>query len=75
VPQVELITMREAAVPLLEAAGVDLVLCGHSHAYERSALAKGMVGESGAFDAATMWWVRSPLPVCPRSCHLFGSRQ
>ena len=49
--------MREAAVPLLEAAGVDLVLCGHSHAYERSALAQGMVGDSGTFDAATMWCV------------------
>ncbi len=30
--------MRENIVPILEDAGVDLVLCGHSHAYERSKL-------------------------------------
>ncbi len=30
--------MRENALPILEAAGVDLVLGGHSHAYERSFL-------------------------------------
>ncbi len=28
--------MRENALPILEAAGVDLVLSGHSHVYERS---------------------------------------
>jgi hypothetical protein len=32
----ELIDMRERALPILEAHGVDLVLAGHSHAYERS---------------------------------------
>jgi len=36
-----LIEMRENAVPLLEAAGVDLVLAGHSHVYERSYLLDG----------------------------------
>jgi 3',5'-cyclic AMP phosphodiesterase CpdA len=30
--------MRENALPILEAAGVDLVLSGHSHTYERSHL-------------------------------------
>jgi hypothetical protein len=30
--------MREYALPVLEAAGVDLVLTGHSHSYERSFL-------------------------------------
>lgn len=30
--------MREGIVPVLEAAGVDLVLAGHSHVYERSHL-------------------------------------
>ncbi|MEW5850618.1 MAG: metallophosphoesterase [Myxococcota bacterium] len=34
----KLIAMRENALPLLEAAGVDLVLSGHSHIYERSFL-------------------------------------
>jgi hypothetical protein len=28
--------MRQQVVPVLEAGGVDLVLCGHSHLYERS---------------------------------------
>jgi hypothetical protein len=36
-----LIDMRENALPLLEAAGVDLVLGGHSHIYERSYLLDG----------------------------------
>ncbi len=34
----QLVEMRERALPILEAAGVDLVLSGHSHAYERSYL-------------------------------------
>jgi PKD repeat protein len=34
--EVELIQMRENALPILEAGGVDLVLTGHSHSYERS---------------------------------------
>ena len=33
-----LVDMRENALPILEAAGVDLVLGGHSHIYERSYL-------------------------------------
>ena len=33
--------MRENALPLLEAGGVDLVLSGHSHNYERSYLIDG----------------------------------
>ena len=33
--------MRENALPILEAAGVDLVLAGHSHIYERSFLLDG----------------------------------
>lgn len=35
------IEMRENAVPILEEAGVDLVLGGHSHIYERSYLIDG----------------------------------
>jgi hypothetical protein len=34
----QLIDMRENALPILEAGGVDLVLAGHSHVYERSFL-------------------------------------
>nr|MCH9688489.1 metallophosphoesterase [Deltaproteobacteria bacterium] len=36
-----LVQMRENALPILEAAGVDLVLGGHSHIYERSYLLDG----------------------------------
>ncbi len=35
------IQMRERALPILEAAGVDLVIGGHSHIYERSYLCYG----------------------------------
>ena len=37
----QLIQMRENALPILEAGGVDLVLAGHSHIYERSHLVDG----------------------------------
>jgi len=37
----QLIEMRTHIMPILEAAGVDLVLCGHSHIYERSMLIDG----------------------------------
>ena len=46
----ELIEMRENVVPILEAYGADLVLCGHSHCYERSFLIHGHYGLSGTFD-------------------------
>ena len=39
-----MILMRENAVPILENYGVDLVLCGHSHSYERSYLIDGHYG-------------------------------
>ena len=39
--EVELIEMREHIMPLLEEGGVDLVLSGHSHIYERSMLIDG----------------------------------
>ncbi len=42
-----LIDMRQNALPILEAAGVDLVLSGHSHSYERSFLLNGHYGSSG----------------------------
>ena len=45
----ELISMRENFVPLLESYGVDLVLCGHSHSYERSYLIDGHYGHSSTF--------------------------
>ena len=48
----QLIQMRERFVPLLEDYGVDLVLTGHSHSYERSILIDGHYGASGTFSSA-----------------------
>jgi hypothetical protein len=44
------IEMRERFVPLLEEYGVDLVLTGHSHVYERSYLLHGHYGYSWDFE-------------------------
>jgi hypothetical protein len=41
--------MREIALPILEEGGVDLVLGGHSHSYERSFLIDGHYGHSSTF--------------------------
>lgn len=41
-----LVEMRQTFLPLLESYGVDLVLGGHSHAYERSYLLDGHYGLS-----------------------------
>ena len=45
--------MRTNFLPILENGGVDLVFCGHSHAYERSKLLNGHYGLSGTFSAAS----------------------
>ena len=44
--------MRQNALPILEAGGVDLVLTGHSHSYERSCLLDGHYGLSTTLTAA-----------------------
>jgi hypothetical protein len=44
--EIEHIKMRENALPILEQHGVDLVLGGHSHDYERSMLLDGHYGLS-----------------------------
>ena len=44
--------MRQNVIPILERLGVDLVICGHSHGYERSKLMKGYYGKEADFDAA-----------------------
>jgi len=49
-----LIEMRENAVPLLEEYGVDLVLAGHSHSYERSFLLNGHHDVSTTLTAAML---------------------
>ncbi len=45
--------MRERVLPILEAHGLDLMLTGHSHAYERSYLTDGHYGNSTTLDAKT----------------------
>jgi hypothetical protein len=46
-----LVKIRENFIKTLEDGGVDLVLCGHSHVYERTKLIKGYYGDEAAYDA------------------------
>lgn len=48
----QLIEMRQNVLPILEAYGVDLVLSGHSHSYERSFLLDGHYGLSTSLATA-----------------------
>lgn len=48
-----LIQMRERFLPILEDNGVDLILSGHSHSYERSYYLNGHYGSSNTFNSAT----------------------
>jgi hypothetical protein len=49
-----LIDMRTRALPILEFYGVDFVLTGHSHSYERSYLIDGHYGTSDTFDSSML---------------------
>ncbi len=49
-----LVEMRENILPILEQGGVDLVLTGHSHCYERSYLLDGHYGYSTNLTAANI---------------------
>lgn len=46
-----MVDMRENILPILEKSGVDLVLSGHSHMYERSFLLDCVYGDSESFSA------------------------
>jgi tetratricopeptide (TPR) repeat protein len=48
--EIELVEMRQNVLPILEARGVDLVLSGHSHSYERSYLIDGHYGFTWDFN-------------------------
>jgi tetratricopeptide (TPR) repeat protein len=50
--ELELMEMRQNILPIVEAGGADLVLCGHSHNYERSYLLDGHYGLSGTLTQA-----------------------
>jgi hypothetical protein len=47
----ELVKIRENFISIIEQAGVDVVLNGHSHGYERSRLMMGHYGMENTFDA------------------------
>jgi hypothetical protein len=46
------VNVRENALPILEKHGVDLVLAGHSHCYQRSYLIRDHYGRSTSWDPA-----------------------
>ncbi len=48
----ELVSMRQNFIRILERNGVDMVVCGHSHDYERSYLLKGHYGNEASFNKA-----------------------
>jgi hypothetical protein len=48
----ELIEMRRYVVPILERYGADLILCGHSHVFERSHFMNGHYGNSSTFSSS-----------------------
>jgi len=45
-----LVQMRQNFLPMLETNGIDLVLSGHSHSYERSYFINNHYGNSGTFN-------------------------
>ncbi len=49
----DLAAIRKKITPILERYGVDVVLAGHSHVYERSFLVKDHTGLSGSFNNGT----------------------
>jgi cysteine-rich repeat protein len=50
--EAQLIELRERFLPVMERYGVDLVLTGHSHSYERSVLLDGHYGLSTSYSPA-----------------------
>lgn len=51
--ETELINMRQNLLTILERYKVDLLICGHSHSYERSYLLKGHYGLETTFNMGT----------------------
>ncbi len=51
--EAELVEIRQKFIRILERYGVDLILCGHSHDYERSKLMMGHYGPEATFDSTT----------------------
>ncbi|MDX2171590.1 MAG: metallophosphoesterase [Bacteroidota bacterium] len=51
--ETDLVAVRTRFIRILERNKVDLILCGHSHDYERSKLMKGHYGNESSFNAGT----------------------
>jgi hypothetical protein len=49
----DLVSIRQNFISILERMGVDLIICGHSHNYERSLLLNGHYGNEITFDSTT----------------------
>jgi hypothetical protein len=49
--ETQMVLIRENFIRILERMGVDMILCGHSHDYERSKLMKGHYGIENTFDS------------------------
>ena len=64
--------MRENALPLLEQAGADLVICGHSDAYRRTDLIHGHDGTENPFTASLAIHSGDEDPNTDRSYHKFS---
>ena len=65
----ELVHIRENFIRILERYGVDLIICGHSHDYERSKLMKGHYGPEPSFNASFLLSNSSALyDGTPNSC-------
>ena len=52
--ETDLIQIRQNIMPLLEQYKVDLILCGHSHVYERTYFINGHYGVSSTFNSGMM---------------------
>jgi hypothetical protein len=50
--ETELVRIRTNFIKILERMGVDLIICGHSHTYERSKLMKGYYGSETSFTSS-----------------------
>ncbi|MDP2387279.1 MAG: metallophosphoesterase [Bacteroidota bacterium] len=51
--ETDLVSVRNKVVRILERYKVDMIICGHSHCYERSKLMKGHYGLENTFNAGT----------------------
>lgn len=51
--EADLVAIRQNFIRILERYGVDLILCGHSHVYERSYLLNGHYGYEASYNSVT----------------------